>query len=77
MDRPVDMTLGREVDYGCRPVFSQNVINRSDIADVRAQKGVSWIVDKFREILYISGVSQIIYINDSVRCRVYPKMNKV
>jgi hypothetical protein len=77
MDRSVDMTLGREVDYGCRPVFCQNVTNRLDIADVRAQKGVSWIANKFREIPDIPGVSQIIYINDSVRRRVYPKMNKV
>src|SRR5438445_5844725 len=34
MNRPVDMTLGREVDYGCGPVFSQNVRNRFDTADI-------------------------------------------
>src|SRR5258708_3601010 len=77
MNRPVDVTLGREVDYGYRPVFSQNVRNRLDTADVRAEKGVSIIIGKFCKILYISGVSQAIDIDRRVRCGAYPVMNKI
>src|SRR5258708_46738 len=77
MNRPVDMTFGREVDYGCRPGFSQNVRNRFDTADVRTAKGVSMIIGKLRKILYISGVSQAIDIDHRVRCGAYPVMNKI
>jgi len=77
VNRPVDVALGCEVDYGCRPVFSQNVINRLDIADVRVEKGVSPIADKLRKILYIPGVSQVIDIDHRVRRGVHPVMNKV
>jgi hypothetical protein len=77
MNRAVDMTLGRKVDYGCRSVFSQNVRNRLDTADVRTAKSVSMIIGELCKILYIPGVSQAIDIDHRVRCGAYPVMNKV
>jgi hypothetical protein len=77
MNRPVNMTLSRKVDYGSWPVFPQNMRNRLDTADVRTTKDVSMIIGKLYKILYISCISQAIDIDHRVRCGAYPVMNKI
>src|SRR5215467_6094184 len=71
------MAFGREVDYGLRPVLFQNLRNRLDIANIRTEKGVARITGKFRKILQISCVGQVVDIDNEICCGAHPVMDEV
>lgn len=64
LDRTIDMTLRGEIEYGTRPVFCQNVQYGVNVRDIGLDEIMALALERLSKILEISGIGQLIDIND-------------
>src|SRR6185437_13159595 len=77
VNRAVDVTLRREMDDRSRPMCDQQLGNEFTIANVALQKSISAIGRNIGEIRGVSGVGQLVEIDDSGSFRSKPLQDEI